>query len=178
MKQKPRLYIAYGSNLNLPQMERRCPTARPVGTAALRNYELLFRGRVHGAVATVEAKAGASVPVLVWNIQPDDEQALDDYEGYPHLYEKRDVMVELGGKSVSAFAYVMTPGHMAGVPADFYLNVIEQGYQAAGFDLAVLSAAVERSAERLDQEYAAMASDFEDGEASGQGHLFALKWRW
>ena len=28
---KTRLYIAYGSNLNLPQMEYRCPTAKVVG---------------------------------------------------------------------------------------------------------------------------------------------------
>ena len=29
-------YIAYGSNLNLRQMARRCPTAKVVGTALLR----------------------------------------------------------------------------------------------------------------------------------------------
>ncbi len=46
-----RLYIAYGSNLNLPQMGRRCPTAKVVGTSEIKNYELLFRG-----VATVEPK--------------------------------------------------------------------------------------------------------------------------
>ena len=32
-----RLYIAYGSNLNLPQMERRCPTAKVVGTSEIKN---------------------------------------------------------------------------------------------------------------------------------------------
>ena len=29
---KSKLYIAYGSNLNLEQMKRRCPTAEVVGT--------------------------------------------------------------------------------------------------------------------------------------------------
>lgn len=44
MNRKPTLYIAYGSNLNLPQMAKRCPTAEVVGASRLKNYELLFRG--------------------------------------------------------------------------------------------------------------------------------------
>ena len=35
-------YLAYGSNLNLEQMSRRCPTARVVGKAQLENYRLAF----------------------------------------------------------------------------------------------------------------------------------------
>lgn len=31
MNRKSTLYIAYGSNLNLPQMANRCPTAEVVG---------------------------------------------------------------------------------------------------------------------------------------------------
>ena len=40
MNTKDRLYIAYGSNLNLEQMKRRCPTAEVVGTAELKNWRL------------------------------------------------------------------------------------------------------------------------------------------
>lgn len=40
---KDRLYIAYGSNLNLEQMKHRCPTAEVVGAAELRNWRLWFR---------------------------------------------------------------------------------------------------------------------------------------
>ena len=54
MSRKPTLYIAYGSNLNLPQMAFRCPTAEVVGKSELKDYELLFRGSHYGAVATVE----------------------------------------------------------------------------------------------------------------------------
>lgn len=54
MKGKQRLYIAYGSNLNLEQMAFRCPTAKVVGKSELKDYELLFRGGRRGAVATVE----------------------------------------------------------------------------------------------------------------------------
>ena len=73
-RKKERLYIAYGSNLNLPQMARRCPDAEVAGTSQVRGYELLFRG-----VATIEPRKEASVPVLLWKISPQDEKALDRY---------------------------------------------------------------------------------------------------
>ena len=37
-----KLYIAYGSNLNLEQMKFRCPTAKLVGKGTIENYELQF----------------------------------------------------------------------------------------------------------------------------------------
>ena len=37
-------YLAYGSNLNIRQMQMRCPGAKPVGTMVLEDYELLFKG--------------------------------------------------------------------------------------------------------------------------------------
>ena len=90
MKRKERLYIAYGSNLNLLQMAFRCPTAEIAGKSELKGYELLFRGGRKGAVATVEPRDGGSVPVLLWKIREADEEALDRYEGYPHFYEETD----------------------------------------------------------------------------------------
>ena len=59
-----RLYIAYGSNLNLEQMNHRCSTAEIVGKAMLYNWQLWFRGNSHSAVATIERKHGSKVPVF------------------------------------------------------------------------------------------------------------------
>ena len=56
---KERLYIAYGSNLNLEQMKHRCPTAEVVGTSVLRGWQLRFRG---GAYSTVATMSGAKAP--------------------------------------------------------------------------------------------------------------------
>ena len=39
-----RLYFAYGSNINLTQMEYRCPDATPLVPVMLHGYELTFRG--------------------------------------------------------------------------------------------------------------------------------------
>lgn len=144
-----RLYMAYGSNLNLPQMEKRCPTATVAGTSEIKGYELLFRG-----VATVEPKEGGSVPVLLWNIEPWDELALDRYEGWPHLYRKEMMDVELEGKTVSAMVYVMNDGRSLAMPSDFYYKVIEDGYKTAGFDIGVLEQALDRTEELMSQEEA------------------------
>lgn len=164
MKRKERLYIAYGSNLNLPQMAFRCPTAEIAGKSELKGYELLFRGGRRGAVATVEPKDGGSVPVLLWKIREADEEALDRYEGYPHFYEKQMMEVELDGKPVSAMVYVMTPGHEFGIPSDYYADVIREGYETAGFDLQILEDAIGHAYELVTQQT----------EQAGQQSLFGM----
>lgn len=145
--EQKRLYIAYGSNLNLPQMEQRCQTATVAGKSEIKGYELLFRG-----VATVEPKEGGNVPVLLWNIEPRDEAALDRYEGWPHLYRKEMMEVELEGEMVSAMVYVMNNGRYFGMPSQHYYDVIKEGYITAGFDTDVLEKALDRTEELLEQE--------------------------
>lgn len=166
MKSEP-LYIAYGSNLNLPQMAFRCPTAKVVGASEIKDYELLFHGGHRGAVATVEPLKDSSVPVLLWKLKDRDLQALDCYEGYPHLYRKEILPVELKGKAVPAMVYIMNDGHPFGAPSDYYLNTILEGYRSAGFDTDFLDRAVEKSI-RLAQEQ-------QEAEPE-QGSLFGLKW--
>ena len=137
-----RRYIAYGSNLNRAQMALRCPDAKVVGTGEIKDYELLFRGNRNGAVATV----------LIWEISPRDEFNLDRYEGYPRLYGKEMLEVEMDGKREKMMAYTMTDGYAMGVPSEHYLATIRTGYQEAGFDEDVLMAGVEKSRERMKQE--------------------------
>lgn len=164
---KDKLYIAYGSNLNLNQMSYRCPTAELIGTSEIKDYELLFRGRRKSAVATVEPLVGSTVPVLLWKICPQDEFALDRYEGFPNFYRKELFPVELEGRSMNAMVYVMNDGHSLGAPSDHYLNVILEGYRSAGFDTELLDQAVERSIQ--------MAKELEQKEPE-QLDLFGQKW--
>ena len=89
-------------------MARRCPTAEVVCSGMLYGHELLFRGSQFGAVAPVEPKPGARVPVLVWKIKPSDDRALALYEGYPHLYRKENLSVTMDGGERDIMAYVMT----------------------------------------------------------------------
>ena len=167
MKSKT-LYIAYGSNLNLPQMAFRCPTAKVAGTSKIKDYELLFRGGQRGAVATVESFKGSSVPILLWKIRPSDEQALDRYEGYSHFYHKEIMPVELDGKTQPAMVYVMNDGHPLGTPSDYYLETIMDGYKASGFDPEILTQAVEKSIR--------LAAEQQEPDME-QGSLFDIRWK-
>lgn len=81
-----------------------------------------------------------------------DEAALDRYEGYPFLYDKQMMNVELDGKTVSAMVYVMTPGHEFGVPSDFYVDTIMEGYETAGFDPQVLEDAIDHARELVKEQ--------------------------
>lgn len=150
--QKKKIYIAYGSNLNLLQMKYRCPTAKVIGTSEIKDYELLFRGRKQSAVATIEPCKGSNVPVLLWNIHAKDELSLDRYEGYPSFYDKENININLNGKPVSAMVYVMIEGHHLGIPSEFYRKTIEEGYKSAGFDTDILQNAIDRTTEKMTQE--------------------------
>jgi gamma-glutamylcyclotransferase (GGCT)/AIG2-like uncharacterized protein YtfP len=142
-----KLYLAYGSNLNLEQMAHRCPTAKVVGKAEINNMQLLFRGPYESAVATIEPRKGSAVPVLIWEITPEDEEALDRYEGFPLLYRKETVNVKQGGKAIKAMVYIMNEGRPLGKPGCYYYSIIYEGYISAGFDTEILKKAVADSME-------------------------------
>lgn len=150
--EKKKKYVAYGSNLNLEQMKRRCPRARVVGKGEIRDYELLFRGHRESAVATVEPKKGESVPVLVWEISPEDERSLDSYEGYPRLYGKKNLEIQTENGCESIMAYVMNKGYGIGKPSVRYLETIRAGYREAGFDMDILTESVSHCRKLLEQE--------------------------
>lgn len=148
-----KLYIAYGSNLNLSQMASRCPTAKVLGTSTMKGWRLLFRGAHAGAVATIEPFKGGSVPVLVWEITPADEAALDRYEVWPFLYRKENVKVKLNGKSVTAMVYIMNDGRPLGQPSCYYYSTILEGYKSAGFDVDILRKATTDSVDMEEAAY-------------------------
>lgn len=150
MKNK-KYYIAYGSNLNLPQMDRRCPNAILAAEAELNNYQILFRGRENSAVATIEPSEGDSVPVLIWELTKKDEEALDRYEGFPFFYHKEFMDIETDEGMAEAMVYVMNDGYEIGMPSDYYMNAILDGYEVAGFDPTAIEKALEISKQHVQQ---------------------------
>src|SRR5690348_5363822 len=97
-----RLYFAYGSNLNRDAMARRCPDSKPVAPAVLDGWRLTFQG-----VADIERQPGARTVGAVWKISAQDLRHLDRYEGYPRLYGRELVPVQIGEETLSAITYVM-----------------------------------------------------------------------
>lgn len=73
MKTEEKLYFAYGSNMNLNQMEFRCPDAEAVDTVRLEGYRLTFRmnGGRRG-VAAVLPEEGSHVDGVLWKISGQD----------------------------------------------------------------------------------------------------------
>lgn len=140
-----RLYVAYGSNLNIRQMKYRCPGAKLYGTGVIDNYELQFKGQPHSAFATIAPKEGASVPVAVWEISEKNEQALDRYEGYPSHYLKQNVPVQLDGEEVNAMVYIMNLKMGFGLPSPYYYQTVYEGYNDCELDTDVLDKAVMES---------------------------------
>jgi gamma-glutamylcyclotransferase (GGCT)/AIG2-like uncharacterized protein YtfP len=141
---QPLHYFAYGSNLNRVDMSARCPGAKPLARAALRDWRLTFRG-----VADIEPAPGNMVQGAIWLLTSADVRSLDRYEGAPSLYARRTVEVEMDGTSIEALTYVMTSAEYLGLPSEWYLGRISQGYRDWGLPLGPLELAVERTATTL-----------------------------
>ena len=135
-----RYYIAYGSNLNIPQMRMRCPGARIIGTSVIEDYQLLFKGSKTGSYLTIEPMEGSEVPVVIWEVTETDEKALDRYEGYPNFYYKKEMTMDIKGirtgkvRRRDAFVYIMHEERELGIPSWYYVNTCLDGYRAFGFD--------------------------------------------
>lgn len=151
-------YIAYGSNLNMQQMQMRCPYATALGTAVLDGWELLFKGSKTGSYLTIEEREGGKVPVALWAVTETDEAALDRYEGFPNFYYKREMRVRYKGirsgkyRTVNAFVYIMHEDRPIGIPSDFYMRTCLKGYDTFGFDENILLDAYDRCVEATEDE--------------------------
>ena len=148
---KNRIYIAYGSNMDLGQMAFRCPTATLFGTGIIEGWRLMFKGSKTGAYATIEKEKGQKVPVLLWQITEDDENSLDHYEGFPTFYYKKTIKVvktdEHGIRCgiTQGMVYIMHENRKLGIPSSHYLETLDRAYLKFGFDKNILGDAYEYS---------------------------------
>ncbi len=138
-----KLYIAYGSNLNLAQMASRCPSASIYAKGVLNNWALVYRGSKTNSHATIIRKQNSTVPVLIWNIKPEDEYQLDIYEEYPNYYFKKNIMVTIEGKKKKAMVYIMNENQLPGKPSEQYVKTILQGYLDNDMDIDILKKSLE-----------------------------------
>ena len=143
------LYFAYGSNINLEQMEHRCPDALLVGPVTLQNYELQFRG---SGFATVAPKKNCVVHGLLWKLTPSCEQSLDRYEGYPRHYIKEVVTVQTAdGSKIPVMAYIMAEPmcRQPALPSPYYYRTIRQGFESNDLPVDQLKEAWDRTIDEI-----------------------------
>lgn len=139
-----KLYVAYGSNLNLEQMAHRCPDAEVVGRGIIYDYALKYRGSKTGAYLTIIREKGKKVPVVIWSISDRDEHNLDRYEGFPTFYYKKRMTVHLeNGKRTYAMAYVMFDEALPGIPSEYYIQTCLRGYIENRLDVNVFYESLE-----------------------------------
>lgn len=152
-----KLYLAYGSNLNLRQMAHRCPGAELLGYTYLENTRLIYRGSLSGYYLSIEDAAGCRVPCGVFRITPRDERSLDRYEGYPNFYGKVTYkslpLYAMDGTqrpgSIDAMAYQLPRNSPAGLPIPYYIRICREGYLDFGFDPAYLDQALAATKEEM-----------------------------
>lgn len=152
-KMEEKYYFAYGSNMNLEQMEFRCPHAEVVGKAVLKDHRLAFRGsRTGHGVASVLPEKGKEVHGLLWKITPLCERSLDFYEGYPHLYGKEEITVQTKtGEVANVKVYVMNEPYQSqpALPSTFYLEGILQGCRQNGLSEREVRQAVKETKQEI-----------------------------
>ncbi|KAI5807194.1 hypothetical protein EDC01DRAFT_781981 [Geopyxis carbonaria] len=87
------VYFAYGSNLWLPQMARRCPCSQFLGRAVLTGYRIQINSRGYANIIEDNAE---KVEGLCFLLAPEDETALDESEGVAmSCYTKSKLQVRL-----------------------------------------------------------------------------------
>ena len=122
------LYFAYGSNLNLFQMKRRCKDSIFLKKINLKDFRLTFRSKYRAA--DIEPKKNSIVPGGLFEISKSDEKKLDVYEDFPNLYKK--YYFYYYGKRVTT--YTMVKKSLFKFPTERYLNIVKRGYKDCGLD--------------------------------------------
>jgi gamma-glutamylcyclotransferase (GGCT)/AIG2-like uncharacterized protein YtfP len=92
------LYFAYGANLSVNAMARRCPRSKALGLARLERHRLSV---MREGWLTIVRDPRAAVHGVLWELALSDIPALDRYEGLPQgLYAKvtQPVITPAGAK--------------------------------------------------------------------------------
>ena len=90
-------YYAYGTNTDIRAMTIRCPKAKVIGVATLRDYR--------NSGLNIYPKENCSVEGILWEITDACLASLDVYEGYPTLYIRNWITVETDDGEVEALVY-------------------------------------------------------------------------
>ncbi len=137
-------YIAYGSNLNIKEMHKRCPGVLVCATSILKDYKLVSNKVGDNAYLSIKKEKGHQVPVVIWKLTKEHEKALDEYENYPNLYYKKEFKLKVflirknKFEKIKCFTYIMNEGYPEGEAKEEYINICMKGYKDFNFDQKIL----------------------------------------
>jgi gamma-glutamylcyclotransferase len=119
-----KLYFAYGSNLWLDQMRKRCPDQSVFSHGVLKGYRWIITTR---GVANIVKSVPDEVHGIIYEISESDEETLDRCEGVSNGdYYKKTVLVEAAGQQVNCLVYI-DPTEEEGRPRQEYIKRINAG---------------------------------------------------
>jgi len=124
------LYFAYGSNLSIAQMKRRCPSSKFLRKAVLKGYRLSFyrySSSWSGGVADVVKDHRENVWGLVYTLTRADLTKLDGYEGYPTMYRRKLITVfgVNGQPTKNVWVYYIVNKGSKSAPSKQYIGIIK-----------------------------------------------------
>jgi ribosomal protein S18 acetylase RimI-like enzyme len=126
-------YFAYGSNLWVPQMRSRCPSARPIGTGVLDGWRVVYdKPSTDGSSKlNIRPGRGGTAQGVIYELSDEDRPALDAAEP---LYTPIEVSV--GDEDVVTYTYEGEPSDRP--PYDWYLAIVLMGAASHGLATDIL----------------------------------------
>jgi hypothetical protein len=116
------LYFAYGANMNVAAMARRCPRSKALGPARLVRHRLAV---MREGWLTVARDPRSAAHGVLWDLALADVAALDRYEGLPEgLYAKlaQPVVTKHGARQ--AIVYIGANAGPGAARPDYIAEVI------------------------------------------------------
>ena len=125
------IYFSYGANMDPVHMAEHCPAAVRLGPAVLADHAF---GIAAGHYGTIRASASSAVHGVLWRLPPEDEAALDQFEGVGKRFYRKDTapVESADGTRVTAMLY-RPVDDSPGVAARAYLERIIEVAEGLGF---------------------------------------------
>jgi hypothetical protein len=124
------LHFAYGSNMSVALMRRRCPDARLEGSACLPDHRFII---MRSGYASVVPAPGNCVHGLLWRVTPRDVAVLNAYENLDGgLYRAMTMAVVVHRRHHAALVYIGCD-RARGRAQPGYLDHVTQAARDAGF---------------------------------------------
>jgi len=127
-EKKNTLYFAYGSNLWIDQMARRCPGNTLLGLGIMRDWKWIIGS---SGYANVIESPGDLVHGFVYTLTPDDEEKLDGFESSGELYNKQMHDIEHMGRQEECLVYVDVERPEQGHPRFEYIDRMNKAIRDA-----------------------------------------------
>ena len=125
------LYFAYGSNMLTKRLQRRTPSAKPVGIGYLKAHQLRWHKKSQDGSGKCDIFFTGDQDHLVngvlFEISRSEKKRLDSVEGLNHGYDEKTVEIITSSGLVSAVTYFATAIDERVRPYEWYQRYVVEG---------------------------------------------------